>query len=103
MIQLNIVVSTKEKAKDIITFLLKNQLATDISISPLEQYFQKKEELHCEQRFRVVSKTKSLLFEEIDQQVKSFFDDEIPEIYSTPIVNIDWDQANAMVKVLKKV
>jgi hypothetical protein len=44
--------------------------------------------------FLILAKTKALLFNTVDQALIDKYPDNVPSIYSTPILNMDWDQTN---------
>ena len=52
---------------------------------------------------QLTGKTKSLLFSTIDDRITELFPDNLPEIYSLPIVDMDWDQASKLKEDLRRV
>ncbi|MBT8195045.1 MAG: divalent cation tolerance protein CutA [Bacteroidia bacterium] len=51
----------------------------------------------------VMGKTKALLFNEIDKQLKAKYNSKMPILYSVPIVHMDWDQSEKLVNETTKV
>ena len=50
-----------------------------------------------ETNFLLMGQTKALLFNTIDEKLRSKYGKEMPALYSVPIVNMDWEQANELV------
>lgn len=50
-----------------------------------------------------MGKTKALLFNTIDELLKEKYKDNMPVIYSLPIVNMDWEQSKNLVNDVAKV
>ena len=47
--------------------------------------------------------TKSLLFETIDLRLRAQYPNHMPEVFSTPIIHIDWDLAKSLIESVEKV
>lgn len=47
--------------------------------------------------------TKALLFETIDLRLRSQYPNHMPEVFSTPIIHIDWDLAKSLIESVEKV
>ena len=51
----------------------------------------------------ITGKTKSLLFKEIDMRLRNMYKDDIPEIFSHPIVNMDWELSDKLKSSVEKI
>jgi uncharacterized protein involved in tolerance to divalent cations len=47
--------------------------------------------------------TKALLFETIDSRLRNQYSQNMPEVFSTPIIHIDWDLAKSLIENVEKV
>ena len=104
MIQLVIASKSEKQLEEIAVYLLKNHLVVSIdfhkNISRIEL---ENEEIKTRNIHFITGKTKSLLFNEIDCKLREKYDDNIPEIFSHPIVNMDWQLANKLKSDIEKV
>lgn len=97
MIQLVIASESKDQLEEVAEYLLTNHLVIsvdfhyDIKRIELENGKLKKYTIHF-----ITGKTKSLLFSEIDLRLRNKYVENIPEIYSHPIINMDWELANKL-------
>ncbi len=97
MIQLVIASESKEQLEEIAEYLLANHLVIsvdfhyDIKRIEFEKGKLKKHTIHY-----ITGKTKSLLFSEIDLRLRKIYKNNIPEIFSHPIINMDWELANKL-------
>ena len=57
-------------------------------------------ELRSEKKTLVIAKTKALLFPVIDKYLRATYPDDMPELYSMPIVNMDWQQSEQLIETL---
>ncbi len=98
MILIHVLTNSMKKAIEISDFLTKERLilnaviAKDVIIRKNE-----KGKIVSEDRVLIMGKTKSLLFNKIDEQLHEHFD-EMPVLYSVPITHMDWEQAEYLVK-----
>ena len=87
-------------ANDIVDFLVNNKLILDAVM--MEKVTMRKKgndnQLVSENKTLIMGKTKSLLFNLIDTKLRERYKDDMPILYSVPIVNMDWDQANELIK-----
>lgn len=98
MITLKICSSDLNQIEEIALFLLKQRLAIDININEnITRVNLEKEELKKSYVHELNGKTRALLFHDIDQQIKKQFKP-VPEIYSSPIVHMDWEQSKQLAK-----
>lgn len=104
MIQLVIASGSKEQIEEIAEYLLTNHLVIsvdfhyDIKRIELENGELKNYTVHS-----IAGKTKSLLFSEIDLRLRNKYPANIPEIYSHPIINMDWELANKLKSDTEKI
>ena len=54
-------------------------------------------------QYLVLGKTKALLFNQIDKIIREKYPENVPTLYSIPIVNMDWDQADELMEKTEKV
>jgi len=104
MIQLIIASKSEKQLDDIAEYLLKNHLV--ISIDFHQNILRKEFENGKINNYAIhyiAGKTKSLLFNEIDLRVRNKYKDNIPEIFSHPIINMDWDLANKLKSEIEKI
>jgi len=104
MIQLVIASKSKEQLEEIAEYLLKSHFVISMEY---HQNIRREEFANGKiTRFNihyVTGKTKSLLFNEIDVKLRNKYKDNIPEIFSHPIINMDWDLANKLKSEIEKV
>lgn len=95
MILAHIMAKNKAQALEIINLLMDENLLLQSAISE-KTIFQKKTaagELISEQRTLIIGKTKGLLFTTINAVLKEKFKDNMPMLYSVPIVYMDEELA----------
>jgi len=104
MIQLVVASKSDKQLEEIAEYLLKNHLIISIdfhqNIKRIE--FENGEINTCNIHF-ITGLTKSLLFMEIDSRLRDKFNDNIPEIFSHPIINMDWELANKLKSEIEKI
>ena len=104
MIQLVIASKSKEQLEEISEYLLTSHLVisidfhNDIRRIELENGKLKNYTIHF-----ITGKTKSLLFNEIDLRIRNKYKGSIPEIYSHPITDMDWELANRLKSETEKI
>ncbi len=77
--------------------LLKEKLAIDLNFKRhLVRLEWKDDRIQEEKVYLLTAKTRSSLFPYIDHTIKESFSDDMPEIYSLPIIHMDWDQAEKL-------
>ena len=104
MIQLVVASESKSQLEEIAKFLLTNHLVISVEfhldIKRLE--FDGNEISTTTTNF-ITGKTKSLLFSEIDMRLREKYKDNLPEIYSHPITDMDWNLAKKLKKDIEKI
>ena len=97
MIQLVIASESKEQLEEIAEYLLTNQLVISVDFHyDIKRIEFEKGKLKNYIIHYITGKTKSLLFSEIDTRLRHNYKDNIPEIFSHPIVNMDWELADKL-------
>ncbi len=104
MILLKISGKDEKQIEEIASLLLKERLGIDMNIEGhLERLAYEDDKIVTEWVCLLTAKTKALLFPTIDHMLKEKYGNEIPEIYSVPIVNMDFEQASQLVSDVKEV
>jgi uncharacterized protein involved in tolerance to divalent cations len=91
MIQLVIASGSKEQLEEIAEYLLSNHLIISVEFHPdirrmeFENGKIKNKTIHF-----ITGKTKSLLFSDIDIRLRNLYNEKTPEIFSHPIVDMEW-------------
>jgi uncharacterized protein involved in tolerance to divalent cations len=105
MILLHIITDDKDQAVEIADFLMKEKLMLSATI--LENISGRRrtldDEIQSVKQTLVIGKTKALLFNTIDEHLRKKYKENMPIIYSLPIVNMDWEQANELIQGTTKV
>lgn len=104
MILINIITDKMKKAIEIVDFLTAKKLILDTVIAK-DVVMRKKADntMISEKRILIIGKTKSLLFDTIDGLLRDKYKSLMPILYSVPIVQMDWEQANELVKKTAKI
>ncbi len=104
MIQIVIASESREQLEEIAGYLLINHLVIsvdyhhDIRRTEYENGVLKNYNFHF-----ITGKTKSLLFSEIDSRLREQYKDNTPEIFSHPIVNMDWELSDKLKSDTEKI
>lgn len=99
MILLNIFCKEKQQAIDIAHLLLDDRYILDANIIETTKISNKKNGVGYDTRncFLLTGKTKALLFPTIDKILIEKYPINMPELFSVPIVNMDWEQAKTLI------
>jgi len=98
MIVLNIFSKSKTQIEEVVTYLLKEKMISHANIDwDRNRYFNENGMIIKRKVHLLNCITKALLFTEIDNYLREKFPSETPEIFSTPIVNIDFDLAQKVI------
>jgi uncharacterized protein involved in tolerance to divalent cations len=93
MIVLNVQSQDRGQLEVAAELMLKDRLAIDINIqSDVERCSLNDGVLEKHRHHVLRARTKALLFPLIDRRLREVFKDDMPELFSVPIVNMDWDQ-----------
>ena len=105
MVLLHIHAKSREQANEIVDYLLEKSLILNAVLVDQAQLRKKDEDGNIveEARILIMGKTKALLFNTIDQQMRDRYKEKMPVLYSVPIVSMDWEQANELVMETAKV
>ena len=99
MVLLHIVSNDVKQANQIADFLVENKLVLNAVF--VEQVRTRKRgdngNLLTENQTLIIGKTKASWFNDIDKKLRDRYGDKMPELYSVPIVNMDWQQADELV------
>lgn len=98
MILAHIMASDKQQALKIINLLMDEKLLLQAAVSEKTIYQKKSDngELICENRTLIIGKTKGLLFSTINEVIKKHFSENMPMLYSIPIVYMDEELASLL-------
>ncbi len=104
MIQLVIASDSKEMLEEIAEYLLTNHLVISVDFHfDIKRIEFENGKLNNYIIHFITGKTKSLLFSEIDLKIRDRYKDKIPEIFSHPIVEMDWELANKLKSETEKI
>ena len=98
MISLTIISETYEQSDEIIRLLLKKRLVIEGTIQTNTNCYRLDTKRHVKETYSamLICTTKSLLFPEIDEILREKYTNNLPILYSVPIVNMDWEQLKAL-------
>jgi hypothetical protein len=104
MILIHILSSSNEQIDEIIDLLEKENLILEPIV--LEKvYLRKKSQsgaFENENQYLLMAKARALLFSKIEYLLKKKYKENIPDLYSLPIVNMDWKKADQLQEAEKK-
>jgi uncharacterized protein involved in tolerance to divalent cations len=104
MIQIVIASESKEQLEEIAEYLLTNHLVLSVDFHhDIRRIDFKNGKLNRHNIHFIAGKTKSLLFNEIDARLRNMYRDNIPEIFSHPIINMDWELVNKLKSETEKI
>lgn len=93
MIVLKVVSPDAKVIEDIAVYLLREHLAIDVDInSSTDRVSLQNGVLERRPTYVLSAKTKALLFPSIDKLLIEKYPEGSPEVYSVPIIHMDWDQ-----------
>lgn len=102
MILLHITTESKELAEEISDYLVSENLVVDTLMHRTKRTRTGSGgKLIKEGQYLILAKTRALLFDKIDQLLTTRYENKIPNIYSVPIVNMDWSQASHLKETVK--
>ena len=97
MIQLVIASKSQNQLEEIAEYLLTNHLVLSIDFHQDLRRMELQDGKMVNSTIHFITgKTKSLLFSEIDRRLRKQYPDDIPEIYSHPITDMDWELVNKL-------
>ena len=100
MISLTIITKSYSQSNEIIQLLLKERLVIEGTIQNKTNWFRLDENENVIEGDSsvLICTTKGLLFNKIDMLLREQYKNEMPTLYSTPIVNMDWDQSKILIE-----
>ncbi|MBW4663935.1 MAG: divalent-cation tolerance protein CutA [Chroococcus sp. CMT-3BRIN-NPC107] len=78
--------SSQAQAEELAIVLVKSQLAACVSFLPITSIYTWHEQLHQDQEWQLIIKTKQTLFAEITAKVQEIHSYEVPEIIAIPLI-----------------
>lgn len=98
MILAHIMAYDKQQALEIISLLMDKKLLLQAAVTEKTMYEKKSAEggLIRENRTLIIGKTKGLLFNTINEVLKKHFSENMPMLYSIPIVYMDEELATLL-------
>ena len=105
MISLVIKSESFEQNKEIIRLLLKIQLVIEGTIQKNTFCFRldNKNNITETNSSVLICTTKSLLFTEIDELLRKKYKNNLPTLFSVPIINMDWEQSKKLIERTQRV
>lgn len=105
MILLHVITSDEKQAMEIADFLINEKLILDAVVFEKVTVRKKNDEgeLMTISNTLMMGKTKALLFNYIDTKLRKKYKNNMPELYSLAIVNMDWEQSNLLISKTAKV
>lgn len=97
MIYLRLSSTSKVQIEEIATLLLQKHLIIDVNVKEnIERWNLIEEVIQKNEIFLLTGKTRANLFPSIDQLLREKYPKNMPEIYSIPIVHMDWEQVDQL-------
>lgn len=89
----------EKEAKALAESLVKEKLAACVQLSPITSYYRWKNEQHMDAEIKLLIKTRTRLFEPVEQFIKQHHSYEVPQIIQVPITDgsdeyFDWIDEN---------
>lgn len=101
MVLLHIISNDKQQSDEIADLLVKENLVlstvTFQSVSVREK--QEDGQVGQSEQTMLIGRTRGLLFNTVESRIREVFGTRMPVIYSVPIVNMDWKDADNLVQV----
>ena len=92
MVVIHIITHNNKTAKKTSNYLVENKLMLDPFIVN-----------NTDSQSLIIGRTKGLLFKSIHEEICKMNIKKMPIIYSSPIINMDWDQSEILQNTLKQV
>ena len=104
MVLLRILSRSEEKIDRTAEFLLREQLGMDLNIKRnIERLSYTNSKVEKGKVHLLTAKTKGQLFPTIDDKLREMFKEQMPEVYSIPIVHMDWEQSKQLIEDVRGV
>jgi uncharacterized protein involved in tolerance to divalent cations len=100
MVLLHVVTNDIQQANDIVVLLVEKKLILNALIQEnvVLRRLDHKKEISSEKQILIMGKTKALLFNPIDRLLREKYGYNMPLLYSIPIVSMDFEQADQLIK-----
>lgn len=100
MMSLTLISSDLEQAEEIAQYLIIEKLVIETNLIENTVCFRlnKANEVIKQQSVALICTSQSLLFNKIDEYLKEKYGKKMPVIYSVPIINMDWEQAQVLIE-----
>ncbi|MBU8849821.1 MAG: divalent-cation tolerance protein CutA [Desulfobacterales bacterium] len=90
---------SNEEAHTLASKLINEKLAACVQLSPITSYYTWKGDIHTDPEIRLLIKTKTRLYESVEQFIKQHHSYEVPQIVQLPIMGgsdeyLDWIDEN---------
>ena len=97
--------ASKNQATEIADYLIEEKLILEAVIFNAVIVREKSDDgrFNSVEKTMIIGKTKSLLFNYIDQKLRALYKDNMPVLYSVAIVNMDWEQSDLLISKTAKV
>lgn len=101
MIYLRLSSPDPNQIKEIATLLLEEHLIIDVNVKEnIERWNLIFNQIKKTDIFLLTGKTRASLFPKIDKILREKYPSTMPELYSIPIVHMDWEQADQLQKFI---
>lgn len=99
MTTLNLLAYSEAQAQEIIHLLLKEKLVLEVNLIENSTCYKLDDTNNITEQpsLTLVCTTKSLLFPKIDALLRKKYPDNMPVLYSVPIIHMDWEQSEKLV------
>ena len=100
MIAIHVISADQNEAKKIVHLLISERLIWNATVTESVGYTRKRgpRKIHETQQVLITAKTKSLLFQPINQLLRETYGDQMPVLYALPIVYVDPEQADQLLQ-----
>ncbi|NAS12677.1 hypothetical protein [Poritiphilus flavus] len=102
MILLKILLDDRSEAEKAIRVLLDKNLIFDAFLYPAEHFSQTADKIKGDPKFMVEARTRALLFERLQQEIRQMYPDKRPPLFAVPKVYMDSEQTKNLKKKTMK-
>lgn len=104
MIMLYVLSEDASQIENIAHDLLNSRLISSVNIDwNRDRYVAANGKIEKKKLNVMTAVTKALLFDTIDSRLRNQYSQNMPEVFSTPIIHIDWDLAKSLIENVEKV
>ncbi|MFH1321693.1 MAG: divalent cation tolerance protein CutA [Bacteroidota bacterium] len=102
MVLLHIIIKEPAQVKEIVELLIEERLITGVTVTEtISSFKNSKGEIETVLTNMLIGRTKGLLFSTIDKLLREKCGDKMPVLYAMPVVNMDWEQGEKLIKEIK--